>query len=201
MHQAPDLDPQGHRQPGGAPPDRSHDLARDVVAGVAAGFVGTATMTVTLWAERRLRTSSSGPVDYDASPHVVTAAAAVIRWQPRTRWQRRLLFLAAHWGYGSAIGVTYVPLRRAARTDRAAAGLFYAGCQTMASTLFATVGGTPPPWRWRRDLLISSLAQHAVYAAAVSRTYARLASRAAPDRSPSGGSTGGPPGGSDARPL
>ena len=48
-----------------------------------------------------------------------------------------------------------------------AGALFYAGCQTMAMTLFPTLGGTPPPWRWSGRILTSSLVQHAVYATVV----------------------------------
>ena len=57
----------------------------------------------------------SGPVDFDASNHVVTAATAVLRRTPRTRAGRSALFLLVHWGYGSAVA------RRLSRLVRAAA--------------------------------------------------------------------------------
>ena len=142
-------------------------VLRAGVRGVLAGLAGTTVMTATLSAERRLRRSGAGPVDYDASPHVVTAAATVLRWQPHTDRQRRALFLVVHWGYGSAVGAGYEVLRRLLPSRRAAAVAFYAGCQSMAMTLLPTVGGTPPPWRWRPSLLASSLGQHAIYAATV----------------------------------
>jgi len=143
------------------------NAARAGVRGALAGLVGTTVMTATLSAEQRLRRRRAGPVDYDASPHVITAAATVLRWQPRTDRQRHALFLLVHWGYGSAVGAGYEVLRRVLPSRRAAAVAFYAGCQSMAMTLFPTVGGTPPPWRWRPSLLASSLAQHAIYAATV----------------------------------
>ena len=115
------------------------------LTGLASGLLGTTAMTLTLWAERRARRHLSGPVDYDASSHVITAASTVLRWTPKTQYQRRALFLLVHWGYGSAVGLAYPPLRAALRNDPAAVALFYVGCQSMAMTLFPTLGGTPPP--------------------------------------------------------
>lgn len=154
---------------------RSFAGARRLAAeGLAAGFVGTCCMTATRWLERRLRSDEAGPVDYDASGHVVTAAANALRWHPGNRAQRRALFLIVHWGYGSAVGIAYPPLLRSLCDDRLATSVFYVGCQSMAFTLFPTLGETPPPWRWRGDVLASSLAQHAVYAISVAAT-AKLA--------------------------
>lgn len=154
--------------------------------GFGAGLAGTAAMTFTLKLEQLVRdrtcrdaTVNTGgpsdePVDYDASEHVVTAAAAVLRHRPQTRRGNRALFLLVHWGYGSAVGIGYLALlsqiRRNGTDEDArirATTLFYLLCQSMAMTLFPTLGGTPPPWRWHRRILISSLAQHAVYAATV----------------------------------
>lgn len=143
------------------------------------GLAGTAVMTAAIAAETALRPSSDGPVDYDASDHVVQAASAVLRRPPpRSERGRRRLFNVVHWGYGSAVGLAYEPLRRRAGDGRAAA-MFYAGCQAMALTLFPTLGGTPPPWRWKRELLVSSFTVHAMYAATVA-TVSR-AGRTAPD--------------------
>jgi hypothetical protein len=141
---------------------------RDVLLdGTLAGLVGTTVMTATLAAEKRLRRNAPGIVDYDASPHVVTAASAAMRWQPQGHRQRTALFLAVHWGYGSAVGIGYELLRRIARDERSATAMFYGGCQAMAMTLFPTLGGTPPPWRWKPSVLVSSLLQHAGYAISV----------------------------------
>jgi len=113
-------------------------------------------------------------VHYDASSHVVAAAANAIRWQPRTEQQRRGLFLLVHWGYGSAVGAGHPLLLRGLGSEPRATAAFYACCQTMASTLFSTLGETPPPWRGHRDVLASSLGQHAVYAVAVAVTFRRV---------------------------
>jgi hypothetical protein len=135
--------------------------------GVAAGLAGTTVMTVTLKLEQALRRPSPLPVDYDASSHVVTAASTVLGYRPRSRAGRAVLFGVVHWGYGSAVGAAYPLLRSRLQHRAAALAVFYAGCQAMAMTLFPTAGDTPPPWRWRHDILLSSLAQHAVYAVTV----------------------------------
>jgi hypothetical protein len=153
----------------------------DGVRGFAVGLAGTSAMTVTLKLEQLARDrcrigtlvdtprTSDEPVDYDASEHVVTAAAAVLRHRPGTKSGERALFLLVHWGYGSAVGIEYIELLRKHTVARATIE-FYLLCQAMAMTLFPTLGGTPPPWQWPRRILISSLCQHAVYASAVAAT-------------------------------
>jgi hypothetical protein len=141
--------------------------ALNIAGSVWAGFVGTAAMTLTMWLEKHSRRRLRGPVDYDASAHVVAAASNLLRITPRQAWQRRGLFLAVHWGYGSLVGVLYREIRRRVPNDAVAVSIFYAACQTMAFVLFPTLGETPPPWRWRKDMLVSSLVQHAVYAGVV----------------------------------
>jgi hypothetical protein len=133
-------------------------------------------MTVSVALEKRMRREHVGPVDYDASSHVVTATAAVLHVEPRTRAQEQALFLLTHWGYGSAVAVVHEALL-AREPERVAGPVFYLACQSMAFALFPTIGGTPPPWRWRRDLLVTSLGQHVVYAVGVAATSAVLRRR------------------------
>lgn len=160
-------------------------LSRDPVAGlrpwlrsVVAGLVGTTVMTMTMRIEHAVRGPGSGPVDYDATGHVVTAASNALHYRPRTTAGRRALFLLVHWGYGSAVGVEYRLAQRVLGNRKAAVAAFYAACQGMAFTLFPTLGEAPPPWRWRRDVLISSLAQHAIYAVTVGVATKQLDARA-----------------------
>lgn len=147
-----------------------------VIDGLISGLVGTSVMTATMALEKRMRRTHEGPVDYDASSHVVTATATVLHVQPRTRTQRLALFLLTHWGYGSAVALLHETMR-ARKPERVAGPAFYLACQAMAFTLFPSIGGTPPPWRWRRDLLLTSLGQHAVYAVTVAGTSAALRRR------------------------
>jgi hypothetical protein len=151
--------------------------ARD---GVLAGLAGTTLMTLTTWAEKRARRGGPRIVDYDASVHVVIATATVLHLHPTTHRQRVALFALTHWGYGSAVAVEH-ELLRTRLSAPAAAATFYVVCQSMAFALFPTIGGTPPPWRWRRDLMASSLAQHAVYTVTVAATSSWLRRRRVSD--------------------
>jgi hypothetical protein len=134
-------------------------------------------MTLSLAAEKRLRGSTDEIIDYDASDHVITAASAVLGWHPTDHRTRRALFNLVQWGYGSAVAVEYDELRRRTGSDAAATAAFYASCQLMACTLFPALGGTPPPWRWRRSVLLSSLGQHLLYAVTVAAVSRRLRAR------------------------
>lgn len=161
----------------GVPPDGS-SLGRALLRGLVAGFLGTAAMTVSARARRTLYARRRGipperiteVLDYDDSEHVVVAASAVVRAvtgrAPSTPRGRRALSLLTHWGYGSAVAAAHPLLRR--RLGPSAAGtVFLAGCQAMAFGLFPLLGDTPPPWRWTRGQLVTSLAQHALYASTV----------------------------------
>jgi hypothetical protein len=44
---------------------------------------------------------------------------------------------------------------------------FGATLMTATVTLFPLLGHTPPPWRWPRDVMATSLGTHAAYVAAV----------------------------------
>jgi hypothetical protein len=46
---------------------------------------------------------------------------------------------------------------------------------TATFSLFPLLGKTPPPWRWPRDVLATSLGTHAAYVAGVALTNAALA--------------------------
>lgn len=132
-------------------------------AGLLAGLAATAAMTASYGAERRLRRTGGGPLDYDDSTvpsHAAMVVLGIRRLDERDR--RRLAFLV-HWGYGSLMGWPRLMMGRRTRPV-AATGLYWAGLMVMAGTLFPALGGTPPPWRWRRDVLATSMFQHAVYA-------------------------------------
>lgn len=108
---------------------------------VAAGFVGTTTMSGTPWLERRVRHHLQKPVDCDASSHVVQAASTLLRIDPGGAGRRRALFLLVHRGYGSTAGVGYRGIREVVDNDARAASMFYGACQGVAFVLFPTLGG------------------------------------------------------------
>ena len=151
-------------------------LQQHLVPGLVAGVVGTAAMTATTALEKRLRPELDHPVDYDASSHVADAVGVVLRHEAQTDSGRLAYFLLAHWGYGPAVALAHPWLVTRIGEPRATLA-FYAGSQVMAMTLFPTIGGTPTPWRWQRDVLATSFGQHAVYALSVAVTGRLLRSR------------------------
>jgi hypothetical protein len=70
------------------------------------------------------------------------------------------------WGYGSAFGLWHGLLRRQIAEPWATVA-FGATLMTATLTLFPLLGGTPPPWRWPRGFLATSLATHTIYAVTV----------------------------------
>jgi uncharacterized membrane protein YagU involved in acid resistance len=83
-----------------------------------------------------------------------------------TAREDRDLGLALRWGYGSAFGLLHGVLRRTVGEPRASAA-FGATLMTATVTLFPLLGHTPPPWRWPRDVMATSLGTHIAYVAAV----------------------------------
>jgi hypothetical protein len=47
--------------------------------------------------------------------------------------------------------------------------------------MFPVLGDTPPPWRWRNDVIVTSVFQHLVYATSAATTLHWLAQRAEAD--------------------
>src|SRR6201996_4706837 len=154
--------------------------------GILAGVVATTTMNASYWAERRIRRNVEGPLDYDDSNVPALVAAKILRQSDLSDAASFRLGLAVHWGYGSLFGLGAVPLNRRFGPAGATA-VYWGGMMTMACGMFPVLGGTPPPWRWRHDVIVTSAFQHLVYAGtttAVLRGLTRAqrdAGRAAPD--------------------
>jgi hypothetical protein len=134
--------------------------------GGAAGLAGTTAMTATYGLERRLRHSYGGPLDYDDSATPAHAAMVVLRLHTLDERRERELGYLVHWGYGSAMGIPRELLGRYLSPKRATL-VYWLGLMVMTGTLFPVLGGTPPPWRWKPDVVLTSVLQHAVYAVCV----------------------------------
>lgn len=134
--------------------------------GVVAGFVGTAVMTAGYGVERRLRHSHGGPLDYDDSTVPSHAAMVVLRVHTLDDHRQRQLGFLVHWGYGSVMGIPRVLLGRRLPPTQATV-VYWAGLMVMTATLFPLLGDTPPPWRWKPDVILTSVFQHALFAAGV----------------------------------
>jgi hypothetical protein len=137
--------------------------ARSVIAGAA----GTAALTAAYAAERRIRRVARGtPLDYDDSLVPGEIVASILRLGQVSDRSERELGLTLRWSYGSMFGLWHGALRR--RLPEPAASLAF-GATLMGATLtlFPLLGRTPPPWRWSAQVLFTSLATHAAYAATV----------------------------------
>jgi hypothetical protein len=145
------------------------------IRGVIAGAAGTAAMTLTYKAEHAARPDVRGSIDYDDSLVPGQIVATVLHLPSVTERGEQELGAALRWGYGSAFGMMHGLLRR--RLGEPWASLIF-GSMLMTATfsLFPLLGRTPPPWKWTRDVLATSLGTHIVYVAGVALTDAVLAS-------------------------
>jgi len=136
--------------------------ARSVLAGTA----GTAAMTLAYNTERRLRPRHHGPLDYDDSLVPGRIVANIMHLSRVTDREDEDLGLLLRWGYGSAFGIWHGLLRRRVKEPWAAAA-FGTTLMTATFTLFPLLGRTPPPWRWHRDVLATSVGTHIAYVTAL----------------------------------
>jgi hypothetical protein len=144
-------------------------LLRSVLAGTA----GTAAMSLTYAAERRLRHRGTAPLDYDDSLVPGQIVAAIMHLPHVTAREEHDLGLALRWSYGSAFGLWHGMLRRRLREPWASLG-FAATLMTATLTLFPLLGRTPPPSRWPADVMATCLGTHAAYVSAVAVVDDRL---------------------------
>ena len=135
-------------------------LLRD---GLVAGLTATTAMNFGYWAERRIRRNVKGPLDYDDSNVPALVAAKILRQSDLSDDASFRLGLLVHWGYGSLFGVSAVPLNRRFGPVPATA-IYWGGMMAFACVMFPVLGDTPPPWRWRNDVIVTSALQHLVYA-------------------------------------
>jgi hypothetical protein len=133
---------------------------------VAAGTAGTAALSLSYAAERRLRRGVEGPLDYDDSLVPGQIVAAVMHLPHVTARADRDLGLILRWTYGSAFGLWHGTLRRRVGEPWASIA-FGATLMTATLTLFPLLGRTPPPTRWPADVLATCAATHAAYVSAV----------------------------------
>lgn len=133
---------------------------------VGAGFVGTAAMATTTLIEKQLRRHPK-PIDYDDSTILVDLAERILPINVSSPIDS-ILNQAMRFGYGSAAGVLRHLLEGRVRRP---ATVFFAIAWTGEAVALRALGVAPPPWRWKRDVLVTSLLQHVVYAAATDAAY------------------------------
>lgn len=148
------------------PDVRAVTTRRAVERSLIAGFAGTAAMTLTTRLQARLG-NRDRPIDYDDSPIVIKFLE---RWTPlrMVKETETVLNQVIRFGYGSATGLIRHVIER--RVRRPAVVLFSIMWASEA-VMLCSVGEAPPPWRWKRAVMLTSLAQHVVYAAATDIAY------------------------------
>jgi hypothetical protein len=136
------------------------------IRSVCAGAAGTAALTLSYAAERRLRRHHVGQLDYDDSLVPGTIVASIMHLPHVTARDERDLGLLLRWSYGSAFGLWHGTLRRL--VPEPWASLAFGGTLMSATlTLFPLLGHTPVPWRWPADVMATSVGTHVAYVAAV----------------------------------
>ena len=136
------------------------------IRSVLAGSAGTLALTLAYASERRLRRGHRGQLDYDDSLVPGQIVASIMHLPHVTDREENDLGLALRWGYGSAFGLWHGILHRRF-SEPWASILFGATLMSATLTLFPLLGRTPPPWRWPKDVMATSLGTHVAYVVAV----------------------------------
>ncbi len=133
---------------------------------VLAGTAGTLALTLSYAIERRIRKGRQGPLDYDDSLVPGQIVASIMHLPHVTDREEDELGLALRWSYGSAFGLWHGILHR--RFSEPWASLLFGGTLMGATlSLFPLLGRTPPPWRWPKDVMATSVGTHVAYVVAV----------------------------------
>jgi hypothetical protein len=146
------------------------------IRSVLAGTAGTAALTLSYAAERRLRPGRRGPLDYDDSLVPGQIVASVMHLGHVTAREDRDLGLTLRWSYGSAFGLWHGLLRRRIAEPWASV-VFGATLMSATFSLFPLLGRTPPPWRWPADVMATCVGTHAAYVGAVAAVDDRVRGR------------------------
>ena len=139
------------------------------VRSVLAGTVGTATMTAAYAIEHHVRTNVRGQLDYDDGLVPGRIVASVMHLGQVTHREEHELGTALRWSYGSAFGLLHGALYRSVGEPLASVA-FGAVLMSATFSLFPLLGHTPPPWRWPKDVIATSIGTHVAYVTAVAAT-------------------------------
>ncbi len=143
------------------------------VRSVLAGAAGTAALSLSYIVEHRLRPRETGPLDYDDSLVPGQIVVTVLHLPHVTAREDEEIGQLLRWSYGSAFGLWHGLLRRRMQEPWASA-VFGGTLMSATLTLFPLLGRTPPPWRWPRGYLATSIATHVAYVTAVAGVDAAL---------------------------
>jgi hypothetical protein len=142
------------------------------IRSLVAGAAGTAALSAAYRIEHRVRHARRS-LDYDDSPVPGRIVASILHLSDVSTREEDELGLALRWSYGSAFGLLHGLIRR--RVEEPVASAAFAGVLlTITFTMFPVLGHTPPPWRWPAPVLLTSVATHVAYVAAVAVVDDRL---------------------------
>lgn len=141
-------------------------VSRFPLRSVVAGSAGTLALTLSYAIERRVRKQHQGPLDYDDSLVPGKIVASIMHLPHVTDREDNDLGLALRWSYGSAFGLWHGILHRR-YSEPWASVLFGSTLMSATLSLFPLLGRTPPPWRWPKDVMATSLGTHVAYVLAV----------------------------------
>lgn len=127
--------------------------------GLLAGLVGTAAMTLSSGVEARL--SGRG-----ASTTPAQAVERLSGIHPHDEQGRQRLNTAAHWGYGTALGVERGLLALAGLYGPAATAAHFALVWGASQGMLPALDVSPPTWRFGARATAVDVLHHAVYATA-----------------------------------
>ena len=139
------------------------------VRSVIAGTAGTATMAAAYRIEHHVRTNVRGQLDYDDGLVPGEIVASVMHLGQVTHREEHELGSTLRWSYGSAFGLLHGALYRKVGEPLASVG-FGAVLMSATFSLFPLLGHTPPPWRWPKDVIATSIGTHVAYVTAAAAT-------------------------------
>ena len=148
-------------------------LSRMPMRSIVAGSAGTLALTLAYGTERRVRRGHRGQLDYDDSLVPGQIVASIMHLPHVTGREENELGLTLRWSYGSAFGLWHGVLHHRF-SEPLASALFGATLMSATLTLFPLLGRTPPPWRWPKDVMATSIGTHVAYVVAVATVDDRL---------------------------
>jgi len=151
--------------------NRLSEVASSVGKGLAAGFIGTAAMTVSSTVEARLRHRAAS-----TAPARATAKVLGIKEFEDEIAQARFNDIS-HWGYGTSWGALRGLLSAFGLSPRAATAAHGAAIYGAAQVTLPALEIAPPSVFWGKEEVAIDAFHHLVYATATGLAYELLLNR------------------------
>jgi len=136
-----------------------------VPTGLLAGLAGTAVMTAGQTVEMRL-------TGREASTDPAKAVENLTGEEPRDAQGEQALSTAAHFAYGTVLGLTLGLLRDVKEPART--GAFFVGAWGLGVLIETWLHPDQPPPKWNAQQLATDIGHHLVYAVTAAYAYRKL---------------------------